>query len=57
MSAIFHIRIGRYARAFLPRDMVRPFAIPWLWLRGWRLDLPHHWTKPSPNQRKLERGQ
>lgn len=49
----FRVRIGRFARAFaIPCTVRQAFA---LWLRGWRKhESFFYWTKPSPNQRRLE---
>lgn len=52
---IFHIRNGKYARAFaVDYTWLQSIA---LWLRGWRKDLffvSDAYTKPSRNQKALE---
>jgi hypothetical protein len=53
---VFHIRVGKYARAFYPPRSLWQELV--LLRRGWR---PSSWygrlwyTKPSRNQRQLER--
>lgn len=54
----WHIRIGLYARAFV--EAPRGFAVLALYLRGWRpfqsicVSPGRWWSKPSPNQQRLE---
>ena len=57
---VWHMRITRYARAFVTAPGVLA-ALP-LYLRGWRpfesayVSRGRWWSKPSTNQRALERA-
>ena len=52
----FHIRTGKYARAFYkPSNLLQRII---LFIRGWRpFGLNNTWHKPSYNQRNLERNE
>lgn len=51
----WHLRVGRYARAFTPRPLTPWEAVALLW-RGWRPFNYSWWSKPSRNQKALERA-
>ena len=49
----WHIRIGKYARAFTKSPSF--IMIPFLFYRGWRRFNNLWWSKPSKNQQRLEK--